>query len=280
MCAEGLASNGSSIALARTLAVGLSGQPPPKRFDPQERQKVFALPSAGSNVWSKSSPSRIRIAPTGTRPFTVPVPPESFLQLSQWQYLSVSGASVSSNFTPPQRQLPRRAVTPGSLLPRLAAISTRGVITWLVVVVLLAAAAYEAAIALEWISLGSEPGNDAPGQAVVTNSAFLALAVGIGLGVAGALRRGHAPRWPGLLIPIAAAAYLVGHYYAFDSYYLPTLRRFSDDGNIAARWVYGVAGCAVCVAGVIALAPRVGMALLPLMLLFVGVFVVGEGIGH
>jgi hypothetical protein len=33
------------------------------------------------------------------------------LQLSQWQYLRVSGASVSSNFTPPQRQLPRKVAT-------------------------------------------------------------------------------------------------------------------------------------------------------------------------
>ncbi len=147
-------------------------------------------------------------------------------------------------------------------------------------VVLLSAAAYEAAVALGWISLGSRPGDDAPGQAVVTISAFLALVVGMGLGVRAALRRGPVRRWPALLIPVAAAAYLIGHYYAFDSYYLPTLRRFSDDGNIAARWIYLVAVCAIAVAGVIALLPRIGMALLPFMLFVVGVFVVGEGIGH
>ena len=181
---------------------------------------------------------------------------------------------------PPQRQLPRRAVTPGSLLPRLARISTRGVITWVVVVVLLAVTAYEVAVALEWISLGSDPGDDAPGQAVVTIAAFLALGVGMGLGIAGALRRGSVPRWPTVLIPVAAAAYLVGHYYAFDSYYLPTLRRFSDNGSIAARWVYGLAGVALVVAGVIAVAPRIGLTLLPFVLFLCGVFVVGGGIGH
>jgi hypothetical protein len=171
-------------------------------------------------------------------------------------------------------------VTPGSLLPRLGNISTRGVVTGLVVVVLLLAAVYEAAIALEWISLGSEPGGDAPGQAVVTSGAFLALVAGIGVGVAGVLRRGSPRRWPAMLIPVAAAAYLLSHYYAFDSYYLPDLRRFSDDGNIAARWVYGVAACSVGVGALIALVPRIGLALLPFMLLVCGIFVVGEGIGH
>ena len=130
-------------------------------------------------------------------------------------------------------------------------------------VVLFAAAAYEAAIAFEWIPLGSEPGDDAPGQAVVTVAAFLALGVGMAVGVAVALGRGAVRRRPAFLIPVAAATYLIAHYYAFDSYYLPTLRRFSDDGNIAAKWIYVVAACALAVGGVIALLPRIGLALLP-----------------
>lgn len=147
-------------------------------------------------------------------------------------------------------------------------------------VVLFAAAAYEVAVALEWISLGSTPGDDAPGQAVVTIAAFLALGVGMGLGIVGALGRGRVSGRPAFLIPVAAAAYLLGHYYAFDSYYLPTLRRFSDDGSIAARWVYGSAGLALVVAGLIAVTPRIGLALVPFVLLLCGIFVVGAGIGH
>ena len=147
-------------------------------------------------------------------------------------------------------------------------------------VVLFAAAAYEVAVALEWISLGSSPGDDAPGQAVVTIAAFLALGVGMGLGIVGASQRGRASRWPAFLIPVAAVAYLIGHYYAFDSYYLPTLRRFSDNGSIAARWVYGLAGLALVIAGLVAVTPRVGLALLPFVLLLCGLFVVGGGIGH
>jgi hypothetical protein len=48
-------------------------------------QNVFALPPGGSKVSNRSAPSTIRIEVERTRPFNVPVPPESFLQLSQWQ---------------------------------------------------------------------------------------------------------------------------------------------------------------------------------------------------
>src|SRR5436309_11865560 len=112
MCTPGRASNGSSIIGVRTLEYSDSGQPPPKRFEPQVRQKVFALPPGGVKVCSSSSPSRMRTALEGTRKFTVAAPPESFLQLVQWHTRSVSEASDTSNCTPPQRQLPRKVATP------------------------------------------------------------------------------------------------------------------------------------------------------------------------
>jgi hypothetical protein len=49
----------------------------------------------------------IRMLSEGTRAFAVPAPPESFLQLSQWQYRTADGSAVTSNCTSPQRQLPR-----------------------------------------------------------------------------------------------------------------------------------------------------------------------------
>jgi hypothetical protein len=85
MCALGRAANSSSSALARTLAISELGQPPPKRFEPHLVQNVFALPPGGSKVSNRSAPSTIRIEVERTRPFNVAVPPESFLQLSQWQ---------------------------------------------------------------------------------------------------------------------------------------------------------------------------------------------------
>ena len=157
------------------------------------------------------------------------------------------------------------------------AISKGASIGWAVVLVLLAAAAYEAAVALEWISMGSLPGQEAPGQAVVTIAAFLALLTGI---VATLASRRILRRWPATLVPIAAAAYMVAHYYAFDSYYLPSRTRFSDSGSVSSIWVYGVLGAAVIVALAIRRRPSVAPVLTPILLLICAGTVVAEGFGH
>src|SRR5688572_17585304 len=108
MCCSGLRSKGLSSALRRTLARGDVGQPPPKRFEPHAEQKVLDEPSSGWNVRSSPSPSRIRIDSGLVRPLTVPTPPEIFLQLVQWHWLTLSNGCVTSKRTPPHRQLPRK----------------------------------------------------------------------------------------------------------------------------------------------------------------------------
>ena len=143
--------------------------------------------------------------------------------------------------------------------------------------VLFAAAGYEVAVALEWISMGSLSGQDAPGQAVVTIAAFGALLVGI---VATLVSRRILHRWPAALVPVAAAAYMVAHYYAFDSYYLPSLRRFSDSGSVSSVWVYGVVVAAVIVALAVRRRPSVAPVLTPILLLICAGTVVAEGFGH
>jgi hypothetical protein len=145
------------------------------------------------------------------------------------------------------------------------------------VFVLLAAAAYEAALALEWISMGSKPGDEATGQGAVTIAAFLALLTGI---VATVVSRRILRRWPATLVPVAAAVYMVAHYYAFDSYYLPSLRRFSESGGVSSIWVYGVVVAAVIVALAIRRRPSVAPILTPILLLVCAGTVVAEGFGH
>jgi len=157
------------------------------------------------------------------------------------------------------------------------AISKGASIGWAVVLALFAASAYEAAVALEWISMGSLPGQEAPGQAVVTIAAFVALLTGI---VATLVSRRILRRWPATLVPVAAAAYMVAHYYAFDSYYLPSRRRFSDAGVIPPDWLYGVVVVAVLVAVGIRRRPSVAPVLTPLVLLVCAVTVLAEGTGH
>jgi hypothetical protein len=145
------------------------------------------------------------------------------------------------------------------------------------VFVLLAAAAYEAALALEWISMGSKPGDEAAGQGAITIAAFLALLTGI---VATVVSRRILRRWPATLVPVAAAAYMVAHYFAFDSYYLPSLRRFSESGGVSSVWVYSVAVAAVIVALAIMQRPSVAPVLTPILLLICAGTVVAEGFGH
>ena len=87
-------------------------------------------------------------------------------------------------------------------------------------------------------------------------------------------------RWPATLVPVAAAAYMVAHYYAFDSYYLPSLRRFSESGGVSSIWVYGVVVAAVIVALAIRRRPSVAPILTPILLLVCAGTVVAEGFGH
>jgi hypothetical protein len=182
--------------------------------------------------------------------------------------------------TPPQRQLPRSAAMAVSLTGAartIFAISKGASIGWAVVLVLLAAAAYEAAVALEWISMGSLPGQEARGQAVATIAAFVAFLTGI---VATLVSRRILHRWPATLVPVAAAAYMVAQYYTYDSYYLPSRTRFSDSGSISSVWIYGVAAAAVLVALTIRRRPSVAPVLTPIVVLICAGTVVAEGFGH
>jgi hypothetical protein len=100
--------------------------------------------------------------------------------------------------------------------------------------VLAAAAAYEAAIALGWISMGSLPGDDAPGSGIVLAAALLALVVGAVALAAGASGRAAAA------VLVAGAAFLVADFFTYDSYYLPALQRYSENPSYPG-WVAGLA---------------------------------------
>jgi hypothetical protein len=151
---------------------------------------------------------------------------------------------------------------------------------WILVLVLLAAAAYELAIALQWISMGRESGQEARGQAPVTIAAFGALVVGIALSAVAAGGRRVPRGWGDVLVPGGAAAYVTAHYYAFDAYYLPTLRRFCDGGSVSAAWLYGVVLCVLAVSAAVWIRPRLGLALVPPALLACAFTVGAMGVGH
>ena len=124
--------------------------------------------------------------------------------------------------------------------------------------VLLGATLYETLVALQVIELGSQPGDGPPGEQTVALVAVLAMLVAAGLGVLAAVGA-HVPFVP-LLAP-AAAAFLVARFYTFDPYYLPDLRRFSEDGMLPPALVYGVVALAVGAALLTLANRRLGAAL-------------------
>jgi hypothetical protein len=132
-----------------------------------------------------------------------------------------------------------------------------------VLVVLVGAAAYEAAIAFAWIPVGSQPGENARFEGLVMGLALVALGAGfvIALLLATLNRRSA----QAALFPLAAAALMVARYYTFDTYYLPDLTRYSESDPFSSTWVYGVAIASVPACLFSLAKPRFGFAFVALV---------------
>jgi hypothetical protein len=133
---------------------------------------------------------------------------------------------------------------------RIAVVATLGV--------LVLATVYETLVAFGVIELGSLPGEGPPGELTIALIAVLTMLMAAGLALVAAL--GARVPFVYLLAP-AAAAFLVARFYTFDPYYLPTLRRFSDDGMLSPELVFAVVALAVGAAVLTRANQRVGAAL-------------------
>jgi hypothetical protein len=108
-----------------------------------------------------------------------------------------------------------------------------------IVLVLVGAAVYEAGIALERIPLGTQPGEGARYEGLVMAAAAIAMLAGVAVSLMLAARGRRSI--PAAFFAVAAAALMVAHYYTFDTYYLPTLTRYSDSGSFSSAWVFSLA---------------------------------------
>jgi hypothetical protein len=145
---------------------------------------------------------------------------------------------------------------------------------WLVVGALLAAAAYELALALGVGSPGLAPGDDVAGSTAVHVVAFLAMIVAAALAPFSGLRP-----WPAALFAPAAAAFLAAFYFTYDPYFAPTLRRYSE-GNVGGRWIVVVAVIAVANGVLMRLQPRIGRFTTSAVVLLVLLTTLLAGDGH
>ena len=100
-------------------------------------------------------------------------------------------------------------------------------------------AAYELLVALGVIGLGPQPGDAPAGATTIVPLALLALLLVGGLLLAAMGGRGW-NGWGRLAVPAAgaaASAFLVARFYSYDPYYAPYLRRMSEGGLVAGRWI-------------------------------------------
>jgi len=145
---------------------------------------------------------------------------------------------------------------------------------WLVAGTLLAAAAYELALALGAGSLGPAPVGDVAGSKAVQVVAFLAMIAAAALAPVSGLRP-----WPAALFAPAAAAFLAAFYFTYDPYFAPTLRRYSE-GNVGGRWIVVVAVIAVANGVLTRLQPRIGRFTTSAVVLLVLLTTLLAGDGH
>jgi hypothetical protein len=129
----------------------------------------------------------------------------------------------------------------------------------LILAALAAAAAYETAVALGWISLGTQPGDGPPFEGLVLVAALIAMLVGALVSFA-LSTEGRCSTFVALFAA-AAGAFVVARFHGFDPYYLPTLRRYSDGGIFPPAWVYTVAGLGLLASFLCFARPRAGLVL-------------------
>ncbi len=147
-----------------------------------------------------------------------------------------------------------------------------------ILIVLVGAAIYEAAVALQWIPLGTVPGDGARFEGVVIASALAAMLAGIILSlVLAAQGRGSARV---AFFAVAAAALMVARFYTFDPYDLPTLIRYSETGSFSPAWVYSIVLAGLAASVLCLVRPRVGFVLAAPVLLLCAFTVSFFGFGH
>jgi hypothetical protein len=148
----------------------------------------------------------------------------------------------------------------------------------LTLTVLAAATIYEAAAALGVLEVGSLPGERPPGSGIAGFCAALGLISATVL--AAALAGIRNPTHLAALLAPAAAAFLVAHFYTFDSYYLPTTVRLSERDFLPPVVVYSLAGLAIAAGILVRVRPSLGLALSSPLILICALAAGYAGIGH
>jgi hypothetical protein len=148
-----------------------------------------------------------------------------------------------------------------------------------VLLVLAAATVYEALVALRVIELGSLPGEGPPGGELVSFVAAIGLLAASLLSAVLAGVGSAAPA-PSTSLAPAAAAFLLAYFYTFDSYYLPSLIRYSERDFVPPVVVFVLVGFSLAAGLVTLRRRRAGLALSVPLILACALTAFLTGAGH
>jgi len=131
-------------------------------------------------------------------------------------------------------------------------------IALVVVVVIGFAAAYEAAVALQWIPVGRLPGEGGRLEGIFLAAGWLALLAAFFVSIVLAVANRRLS--PGVLLGAVSAALVAAHAYTFDTYDLPTLVRYTEASAPSASWVAWVVAGGLLASLLCLAQPRLGFA--------------------
>ena len=140
----------------------------------------------------------------------------------------------------------------------------------ILIVIVVALTAYEAALALRWF------GGDDESAFLI---ALLALLLAFVVAFAAIVWPGRVPRDVAMLAP-AAVAFMVARLLVFDAYYGPNDVRYVDHADISWLWVAFVAAAALFAVVLAARRPRLGAALAAVVVALAAGTSFIAGIGH
>jgi hypothetical protein len=114
-----------------------------------------------------------------------------------------------------------------------------GIVVPLLLAVLLAAAAYCAAVAVGLLEVGPLPGDMPSGEVLIPLALWALFLGGLALLAAATVRpAAEALATPLLpLLPLAAASYAVAYYCSYDGYYAPPLVRVATASDVEWGWI-------------------------------------------
>lgn len=126
------------------------------------------------------------------------------------------------------------------------------------VAVMAVSAAYEAAVALKWIPVGTVSGEGARFEGVFMVAGGLAMLAGVVASLF--FFRTNRTSTPGVLLGAVAAALVAAHAYTFNTYVLPSLVRYTESGMPSATWVGWIVAAGLLSSLFSLMFPRIGFA--------------------